>query len=388
MIDEHPIDEGLDIPAVIPSKIKRHEVRDAFEYDTAFRFGFIGLGQGGSRIAETFYNIGYRRVGVINSAIEDLRDISDDIQKLDFGTGGAGQDMIRGKEFLADRKDSVWDLLLQAVSDDPDYLMVCVSLGGGTGTGGAPQLIELCRHYMRDKGLIGQRVGVIMSLPAAYEGQRTCRNAVQGFKELYDLQPSPMVIIDNKKIEEIHAPISSTDLFPRCNNDVARLFHLFNRLATQRSNLITFDRADYATLLDSGIIAFGASTIPEYEHKAQITSAIRDQLTKTVLAEVDLRKGRAAGCVFLGGPEVMSTIPMEYFGEGFEQLSRIMATDSVVFRGVYVGTGDDLRCYTMLSGLEAPISRLRELASKSGTTVPPMKTAVHLGVDDSEPIPG
>lgn len=383
---DQPIDDGLDDIAP-KQKIKQHSIEDAFDYDVAFKMGFVGLGQGGGRICETFYNLGYRRTCVINSAIEDLKDIDPEIQKLDFGTGGAGQDMDKGRQFIEDRRDAVWDLLLRAVGDDPEYLLVCASLGGGTGSGGADFLLQLCRDYMKSKGRDEQRVGTIISLPAAYEGQRTCRNAVKGFKKLYDMKPSPMVIIDNKRIEEVYSPISSAELFPRCNTQVASLFHLFNRLATQRSRLITFDRADYAVLLDSGVIAFGASPIAEYDNKSQITEAIRDQLKKTVLAEVDLGKSRAAGCIFLGSEKVLSTIPMDYFGEGFEQLSRIMADDSVVFRGVYEGTRDDLRCYTMLSGLEAPFGRLRELAAKSGVSVPNLRTASHLGVDDSDIIP-
>ena len=55
-----------------------------------FKFGFIGAGQGGSRIAETFHDLGYRRIGVINTAQQDLNTINLK-NKLCIGEGGAGK---------------------------------------------------------------------------------------------------------------------------------------------------------------------------------------------------------------------------------------------------------------------------------------------------------
>ncbi len=38
------------------------------EFDGAFNFAFIGAGQGGGRIAETFHKFGYRRVCALNTS--------------------------------------------------------------------------------------------------------------------------------------------------------------------------------------------------------------------------------------------------------------------------------------------------------------------------------
>ncbi len=379
-IPDDPI-EDIELPDADDVVVKEHLVHDAFEYDVAFKIAFVGLGQGGCRIAETFHTLGYRRIAAINSAQADLKDITDDIYKLDLGTGGAGQDMEKGSRFLDNREESVWDALLRAVGEDPDYILICVSLGGGTGSGGLKTLIGICRKYMEDKDHDPKRVGVILSLPNPYEGQRTARNAVQAFGEMLKLAPSPMVIIDNKRMEKLFKR-GASDLFKICNKVVAGAFHLFNRLAIQRSAMITFDRADYATLLDSGIIAYGVGPITKYENKADLTEAIRKQMENTVLAEVNLKRAKVAGCIFLGGAEVMHEVPLEYFGEGFSLLGRMMADNSIVFRGVYIGTGKDLRCYTMMSGLPAPDVRLKELVREARLSTEAGGIASHLGIDD------
>lgn len=373
--------DDFELPDAETPEVKRHEVRDAFGYDVGFNFGFVGIGQGGGRIAETFHKLGYRRVAVINSAIEDLQGLDEAIHKLDMGTGGAGQDMVAGKRFIVEREQEVFDLLQRALAEDLDFLNVCVSFGGGTGGGGVATLIGYCRKYMEEIGKNPERVGVIGSLPCAYEGQRACRNAFRAFGEVASLRPSPFVIIDNKRIEKLYRR-GASDFFSTCNMQVARLFHLFNRLATQRG-MITFDRADYATLLDSGIVAFGASPIKRYENKADIAEAMRGSLMETVLAEVDLRQGRAAGCIFIGGESVMDRVPMDFFGGGFACLNRMLADDSVVYRGVYTGNSEDLRCYTLISSLPVPRSRLQELAKEGRVTSEPSGgMASWLGVDD------
>lgn len=352
----------------LPQKrtVKSHKVHDDFPegVDIAFKIACIGLGQGGGNIAETFWKLGYRRVLAVNTTQSDLAPLDPDLPKLDLRTGGAGQDMVKGRQFLEEHEEEVWQEMIRAIGDDLDYLLVCVSLGGGTGSGGAAHLISIARKYMADRGKDPSHVGAVVSLPNPYEGQRKCRNAVQAFHEVHKLNPSPLVIIDNKRVEELYE-LPASELFTQCNNLVIRRFHLFNRLAEQRSNLQAFDRADFASLLDGGTVVFGAAPVDSYKTQADLSANVREQLNQTVLAEVDLRQAQQAGCIFMGGENVINTVPMAYFGEAFKSLTRLMAPDSVIYQGVYVDPDENrkdmLACYTMLSGLGQPTRRLEEL---------------------------
>ena len=69
-------DIGIDLPDIpMPDEnAQTQEIEDEFE--GAYKFAIIGVGQGGSRIAETFWNLGYRRVCVINTAKQDLKYIN------------------------------------------------------------------------------------------------------------------------------------------------------------------------------------------------------------------------------------------------------------------------------------------------------------------------
>ena len=380
-ISAHGIDDEISLPTLPSDDEKldaKNVIKDAFEYDVAYNFAFIGIGQAGARIASTFYDIGYRRVVVIDGAYQDLEDVRDDILKLDLGTSGAGKDIEQGAASVADKSEQIWNLLYQGVGTDPDYILVCASLGGGTGSGACPKVVEIAKEYMR-KLEKPERVGCVVALPSNGEGQRLARNALTTFGRLRAAEPCPMIIIDNQRINELF-PVGITKLYQKCNEQTAKLFHLFNQLSAQRSRLITFDRAEFASLLDQGIVVFGASEIGKYESPVDVSDAIRSHLAQTALAEVDLSTGQGAGCIFVASEETLDTVPMDVFAGGFDMLGRLLREGAIVHRGVYKGSSTQLRCFTLLAGLDPPAKRLGQLGEEA--RLPKSQMAAFLGVDD------
>ena len=68
-------DLAVDVPDLpLPSTGEDEDVVED-KFNGAYRFAIVGIGQGGSRIAETFWKMGYRRVAVMNTAIQDLKPI-------------------------------------------------------------------------------------------------------------------------------------------------------------------------------------------------------------------------------------------------------------------------------------------------------------------------
>jgi cell division GTPase FtsZ len=346
-----------DVPQLPPDE----DVTDRFGHDVGFNVGFIGVGQGGGRLAASFHKIGYARTCAINSDIGDLSELPADLAKLDLEVGGAGKDPIKGAAAVAGKEEQVRELMTRAIGKKVDYLLICAGLGGGTGSGLAPRLIEIARGYMRDIGRSEARVGAVLTLPRPAEGQTPARNALSAFRDILRMQVSPMFIVDNKRIGDLfRTPITS--FYDVANSQVVRLFHVFNQLSAQKSPFVSFDRADFASLLDSGLCVFGASSIDKYASEADITAAIRNQLAKTVLAPVDFKLGKKAGCIFVGHDDVFGQIHMDILEGGFSMLNRLLADGSMLHRGIYSGNTPGLRCYTMISELPPPSKSLKELA--------------------------
>lgn len=355
-----PVDDfDVEVPTAMPS-VKAHVVNDAFPYDVAASFAFIGVGQGGGRLAETFYDLGYRRVCAVNTDHADLATLNDDIPKLDLQTGGAGKDLEQGETAARNARPAIYDLMTRSFGKDVDYVLVCAGLGGGTGSGAGPETFRIAQQYMQEHEKSPERVGAIVTLPHSAEGQTSCRNAVKAFSRLHGLRPSPLLIVDNKRIGEIYQR-GVTEFFPTANEQIAKLLHLFNRLGAQKSTITTFDRADLASLLDNGICVLGASAVPQTDSPADFSQAATSHMAGSILAEVDVSGSDKVGCLYVGSEEALSQIPMDFFDGGFQALTRI-TKGGTLHRGIYVSGGSQLRCFTLLSGLPAPEATLRRLA--------------------------
>lgn len=367
-------------PAAHTPAARQVVVKNDFEYDTAFRLAFLGSGQGGGRIANAFWNLGYRCVGSFNTTQQDFEGLDPDMPKFSMDIGGARKDMQLARSSLKNYEQDVWDLFNRAWGNEIDYALVCVGLGGGTGSGTALPLVNMARKYMEESGL-PPRVGAVVSLPSPDDGQQICRNAVASFKELLKAKVSPFIIIDNARVHELYKP-AMADLLPKSNQMVSDLLHLFNRLAATKSNHITFDSSEFAQLLDGGVVVMGAADIPvsTIRSAADVSGAIREQLTRSVLAQVDLTTGLKAACLFVSDEEVLNSFSKDFFAAGFSQLDRVVGShesrkgaETVVHRGLYPSgdKGSGLQCYTMISELHAPYARLEALARRGqlGATI-------------------
>lgn len=336
-------------------------VEDVFPYDVAFRYAFVGSGQGGARLASSFWGHGYRRVALFNTAEGDFNGLPNEIPRYVANIGGAAKNAQYAAQEIGKRTDSVSDLLQRAWGDELDVAFVCVGLGGGTGSGTVKKLVQLARLHMESKGK-ESRVGVIASLPSAGEGQQVCRNTLRALAELVELKVSPLVLIDNARINKLYRP-GMTKLFAVANSTISSLFHLFNQIAASKGGLITFDQSELAQLLSDGVCVMGAAKLEAVTSPTDVSEAIRQQVSNNVLAEVDLTRGRKGACIFVGPQECMDNLNLDVFEGGFRQLNHMLKEDgSVVHRGVYVGGGSHLQVYVMISGLQLPIKTLEHLS--------------------------
>ena len=354
MSDDFSIDIS-DIP--MPDLSRLTDIMDSFSYNVAYKLAFAGVGQGGSRIAETFAGLGYNRVCAINTTDKDLIHINlPSASKLVLpsedtaGRDGAGKNPAIAAAAVNDKTEEIYDLLRRSWGDRYDWSFVCFGAGGGTGAGAYKKVAEVAKKVMSDLKL-PQRLGAIVALPKNDEGGKAASNAVDTSKELLSLGFSPIIIIDNEKIKDIYPRVPVNKFWQTANKSIATLLHLFNRIAAQSSQYTTFDTADLTTIMASGVVAFGATAITKTESQADISHAIRMQLSK----------GKQAGCIFVASDETLGKLPQDFLDHGFDMLTRLLGPDSTVHRGIYSGSTPTLNAYTMIGGLEFPHGRMAEL---------------------------
>ncbi len=355
----------LDLP-VIPTQAVQ-QIADTFQHPVGFRFAFVGVGQGGGRIAATFQQLGYARVCAINTTIADLTDLKlPEDRKLDIGQArGAGKDPRAAAELIKGSGEDIYDLYKRSWGEEVDYVFVCLGAAGGTGAGCFAKAVEVARRYMEEIGK-SVKVGAIVALPKDSEGQQFAKNAFYTMDGLVKENLSPVVFIDNQRVRTLFNPAASQE-HNTANTSTAKLLHTFNRLAGTKSDHTTFDRADFAKLLDSGVVAFASAALKQFDNATEMSTAIRDQLKANVLATTDLSQGKVAGLIYTLSPEAADTVKSADLDHATAMMTRLLQNGSAVFPGVYTAkSAQGIAMLAMVGGLPWPKQRLQELARVAG----------------------
>ena len=335
------------------------------ECEVAFKFAFIGAGQGGSRIAEAFYNLGYRKLAAINTAQQDLNTIKLD-NKLCIGDGGAGKNPAVAEKLFHEKREDVLDFMRDSWGRDIDRIFVCAGAGGGSGAGIVSPLLDTAQELQEIVNSTTKKVGCILALPKHSEGNKVNENAYATLTKVLRMvragSVSPLIILDNEKVHQLYPGLSVSQFWRTANSSTAGLFHLFNLLASKDSSYSSFDSNDYKQLLDTGLIVFGAAPVEKWESPSDISKTVRENLRNNILSGgVDLSTGNSAGVILIGGKEVLDEVPQEHFDRAFDQLTRILGPHSVVHRGIYSGDKPSLTVYTLIGGLGDPKDKIEEL---------------------------
>jgi cell division GTPase FtsZ len=377
----------VDVPDIpLPTEQDQKDIVED-ECQSAFNWAFVGAGQAGSRMAEAFWKLGYRRICCVNTTSQDLARIQIPDDKkfvMDIGEGGAGKDPSKGAKAITQYYEDVYDLMRRSFGRNFERILVLIGAGGGTGTGCIEKLIQISHDIAQSfrKEVEGvPAVGALVSMPMLTEGGKTNANSYdileklleqvgQGRGKLSTRTLSPLIIVDNEKINKIYPGLPVTEFWGVANQSISSLFHLFNSIAIQDSDFTTFDRADLKDIYSSGVLTLGACPIRKHEGATDISYAIRDNLRSNILVgDMDLHEAKIAGCVFIGHSDVLSNIPQEYLEHGFDMLSRVMGDSSTVHRGIYRGRKEGLVVYTILGELGRPDVRLAEIARVGGIKV-------------------
>ena len=344
----------------------------------ALTYAFIGAGQGGGRMAKAFYDLGYRKTIAINTAKNDLNllDLPEEHKfYIDhFGDQGAGKDQTKASVAFEAREQEVFNKLKSIIGEKVDRIIICAGVAGGSGGGSVVPLVKLCKKYFTYVGKevnASERVGVIASLPTTGESASpvVAKNAYNRMKQLCSMAEekkfSPLIIVDNQKIKKLYPKLTVKAFWPTINNTVAGLFHIFNVLATQNSDYTSFDPQDYDSVMkSSGCMIMGVTAVKDFESETGVSTALKSNLERTLLAEgFDLKTATAAAGVVVGGSKIFeeSAGLMDNLEHAFSTLAAITG-NALVHRGIYEDPKKDkLVVYTLIGGLQAPKKRLEDL---------------------------
>jgi cell division protein FtsZ len=371
-----PSSTGIDIPDTGLDSYrgkKKDAKKDAFE--SAVQMAFVGAGQGGGRIAQAFYDMGYRRVCAVNTTQQDLSSLTiTDQLIIGKNRGGAGKDPEQGKLAAKESYEEIMDLLMRSWGDGVEQMFVCVGAGGGSGTGSWPVLVKAMREFGDSTNIekpVEKHLGIIMTMPKRSEGSRVQQNALIALKQAVELveanKISTLIIVDNAKIHDLYPGLPVKKFWTVANQNFAAILHTFNLLAAKDSQYNSFDKQDFKSVIRNGIMIFGMARVEEWEGKEDISQAVRQNLTGSLLADgFDLSKANMAGAIVVAHDDVLEEVPMENIDYAFNSLNRALGNDGITLHsGIYEWNKPGMMVFTIVSGLQPPQSRFDELTKLS-----------------------
>lgn len=340
-------------------------------------YALIGTGQCGGRIAESFYDLGYKKVLALNTNNKDLESL--DIpqnQKYLMATGDevSGRDIKKGEQAVRQHRQNILHLMRQTFGTNVDHIMVCFGAGGGAGSGSAVELIDIAKRYARYTGLRNpsENVGVIMTLPAAGKigSPLVAENAHKAAHKLCQMakagEISPLIILDNDKINRLYPKMATKPLWLSINKTFAGLFHTFNKVSSIGSRYTSFDRLDYLSVMESGgCMVMGRTKVNNPHNPFSISEAVKSSLEQTLFSDVgNLSTVKVCGCIVVGGKELMANVRglQENIDYAFDVLSEITG-GATIHRGIYEDNSNCVGVYTIVGGLDSPTARLEELSA-------------------------
>lgn len=353
----------------IDNKVTKEEVempiRMVEKKTRSIKFGVVGSGQAGSRLAETFYNAGYTAV-VFNTASQDLEHIKiPDSNKylLQYGLGGAAKDLEIGRAAAEMHKDAINELVSSKL-DDCQALLFCLSLGGGSGAGSCETIIDVLAST-------GKPIIVMTVLPMSSEDAQIKRNALETLSKLSREAQSKrihnLIVVDNAKIESIYSDVSPSAFFSVSNKAIVDPVDAFNTLSSLSSAVKPLDPMEWAKVMTdgAGLSVYGEMSVTDYSDPTAIANAVIENLNSGLLASgFDLKQSRYVGVMMVARKDVWDQISNTAITYAQEMIGDVCGTPNGIFYGLYEledAEPNTVKVYSFFSGLGLPEVRVQQL---------------------------
>jgi len=316
----------------------------------------IGVGGGGGNAVEHMVSQSIEGVEFIavNTDAQVLRSSSADVT-LQIGSSvtkglGAGADPNIGREAAQEDRETIRQAL-----DGADMVFITAGMGGGTGTGAAPEVAKIARE-------MGILTVAVVTKPFPFEGKKRTSFAEQGIVELSNNVDS-LITIPNEKLLKVMGPGTPLLQAFSAANDVLRgAVQGIAELIT-RPGLINVDFADVRTVMSEmgkAMMGSGAASGPDRAEEAAEAA-----IASPLLEDIDLSGARGILVNITAGPD-FAIDEFETVGNAVKAFASENAT-VVVGTVIDMEMTDELRVTVVATGIGAERKPDISLVSSEGS---------------------
>ncbi len=304
------------------------------------RIMVVGAGGGGSNCISRLTEMGIKGASTlaVNTDVKHLAVtkahermlIGRDLTR---GLGAGGYPDIGRKAAQENEKE------LKKRLEGVDMVYICTGLGGGTGTGSAPEIAKMAKE-------MGSIVIGCVTMPFKIEGARIAR-AEDGLMNLRQIADT-VIVIENDRLLKIAGDLPIQQAFAVADNLIATIIKGVTETISQPS-LVNLDYADVKTIMHSGGVA--AVGFGESDTKNRAEEAVSKALANPLL-EVSYDGGTGALIHITGGND-MKLDEVNLIGE---YVSRQLDPQAQVIWGARIDPnfGGKIRVITIVTGVKSP----------------------------------
>lgn len=312
--------------------------------------GLIGCGAAGGNAVAPLTKEGYI-TAAFNTTEDDMANLDVTYRVIVKGVNGSGKDRaFSAAEFKKSYKsffehDGIKNLLQH------DTIFVVGSGGGGTGTITSVMIAGFLKHEYPDKNIF--LIGILGSLKEDLQSQRNMREFMS---DLDNRLNCPYLLFDNNSVVDRFGD----DVYEIVNSDVAAAIRTLTREFSVENTRSNIDGRDFARLTSfKGMMAIA--------HIDKLKVSVTDReidLVPRVQAAINASTG-----IFTNDPDAygiyMNVKPDMYklIDTSFDDIQSIAGfpTSGLVFKHLQNATGEGPDMSIIMSGLESPIERFKQI---------------------------
>lgn len=254
---------------------------ETFEYENEHGaiIKVIGVGGGGGNAVNRMIEEGVKGVEfyVANTDVQALKKAQvDESHVIQLGPKytrglGAGSKPEVGQKAAEESENEIREAL-----DGADMVFVTAGMGGGTGTGAAPEVARIAKEEL---GAL--TVGVV-TRPFSFEGPKRGKFAAEGIAKLKENVDTLLIIANNRLLEVVDKKTPITEAFREADNVLRQGVQGVSDLITSEG-MVNLDFADVKTVMsDQGIALMGIGVASGEDRVAEATKkAISSPLLDT-----------------------------------------------------------------------------------------------------------
>lgn len=339
-----------------------------FEYvatENSAKIKVIGVGGAGGNAVNNMIDAKLQGVKFIvaNTDVQALEHSKADV-KIQIGKQlteglGAGADPTKGRDAALESMDE-----LRAALEDSHMVFITAGFGGGTGTGAAPVIAEICK----DLGILTVAVA---SKPFSFEGKKREKQAIEGLDNLHGITDT-VITIPNDRLRGI-APKGAkmVDMFIKADEILHHSVKGITDLIMMPGH-VNLDFADVRTTMQKAGKALMGIGIASGENRA--VEAAEKAISHPLLEDISISGAKGV----LMNITSSSDLTLDEMTEASDRIHREVGDDAEIIWGQTFddSLGDEMRITVIATGIgtEDPSSQVNNIHQfDRGVQPPPLQ---------------